>query len=353
YHHIDDENLDIHLDLIKFLKNSLDEKKYPLFWILSSDQILSYWKNDIISFYESYPVDYEEDKGTYLTSVPNTLLCTTRVNDEEYFGSITNAYWIKAHKNIVCKTLRNLEDINSKYYSVFIQELTMQTRIDLCENIIRFLGISKDISTSSICIFNYISKLINYAIDIDNQYCLIMDYANNRNLWRYLEENNHSLNWGQRLKLGYQISNRLYYLHSEEIIYRDLHDKNIVIHNRNTKITDFGMLKVHYLKIKLYLCYRIIDGMREDIITGTSEEYWKLYCKCWDADPNKRPDIEYVYDALHKLLGIIENNYSSILSMKYKVTQNLVVQIEDARYCTNIQASGLDKLTIEIRTAKY
>ncbi|KAF0515323.1 kinase-like protein [Gigaspora margarita] len=148
----------------------------------------------------------------------------------------------------------------------------MQTRVDLCENIVRFLGISKDILTSSICIFNYISKLINYAIDIDNQYCLIMDYANNRNL------------------------------------------------------------------------------QKEDIITGTPEEYWKLYCKCWDADPNKRPDIEYVYDALHKLLGMIDNNYPSILSMKYKVTQNLVVQIKDARYCTNIQASGLDKLTIEIRT---
>ncbi|CAG8823245.1 22198_t:CDS:2, partial [Gigaspora rosea] len=63
--------------------------------------------------------------------------------DEGHFGSITKAYWIRAHKNVVCKTLRNLEDINGKYYSAFIQELTMQTRVDLCENIVRFLGISK------------------------------------------------------------------------------------------------------------------------------------------------------------------------------------------------------------------
>ncbi|CAG8736689.1 21678_t:CDS:2, partial [Gigaspora margarita] len=228
-------------------------------------------------------LDYEEDKGTYLTSVPNTLLCTTRVNDEEYFeneikkksikfipwielsdiseldkghfGSIIKAYWIKAHKNIICKTLRNLEDINSKYYSAFIQELTMQTRVDLCENIVRFLGISK-------------------APEL---------------------------------------------LKNPELDYIPF-----------SKKTDIYSL--------------------EDIIAGTPEEYWKLYCKYWDADPNKCPDIEYVYDVLHKLLETIKNDYPSIPLIKCRVTQNLVAQIEDARYCTNIQASGLDKLTIEIRT---
>ncbi|RIB28171.1 kinase-like domain-containing protein [Gigaspora rosea] len=257
----------------------------------------------------------------------------------------------------------------------------MQTRVDLCENIVRFLGISKGISISSICLCNYISKLINYAVDVDNRYCLIMDYANNGNLRKYLEEkNNHLLNWGQRLKLAYQISNGLYYLHSEEIIHRDLHDKNIVIHNRNAKITDFGNAKsvntqtnIHkglfgmifflapellkepeldnipfckktdiyslgiifwelssgrppFEKSNYTLCYRIIDGIREDIIAGTPEEYWKLYCKYWEADSNKRPDIEYVYDALHKLLEAIENDYPSIPSIKRGATRNLVAR---------------------------
>ncbi|CAG8755240.1 14324_t:CDS:10, partial [Gigaspora margarita] len=64
---------------------------------------------------------------------------TEEINEEPF------AYWTRAHSNVICKALINQNDINGKYYRAFIHELTIQTRADLCENIVRFLGVSKDI----------------------------------------------------------------------------------------------------------------------------------------------------------------------------------------------------------------
>src|SRR5436190_14729499 len=47
------------------------------------------------------------------------------------------------------------------------------------------------------------------------------------------------------------------------------------------------------------LVIKIINGMRPKIIPGTPSEYRELMEQCWDADPNKRPDIEFFR---HKLV---------------------------------------------------
>ncbi|CAG8473792.1 14724_t:CDS:2 [Dentiscutata erythropus] len=65
-------------------------------------------------------------------------------HDEGHFGTIFKAYWTKTHSNVICKALTNLKDINGKYYAALIHELTMHTRSDLCENIVRFLRVSKE-----------------------------------------------------------------------------------------------------------------------------------------------------------------------------------------------------------------
>ncbi|CAG8568483.1 6368_t:CDS:2, partial [Cetraspora pellucida] len=263
--------------------------------------------------------------------------------DEGHFGLIRKAYWTKTHNDVVCKELVNLEDINGGHYDAFIHELTMHIRSDLCENIVRFLGVSKD--------------------TINDRYFLIMEYANNGNLRKFLKKNYHLLNWHQILELAYQITKGLCYLHSEEIIHRDLNDRNIVIHDGKAKITDFGNAisintqtnittdifgMISFLapelleqsksdiipyckKTDIYslgmifwelssgrppfenqqncilLSINITQGLREDMISGTPEEYNNLYNKCWDADPYKRPDIEYVHTLLEGMNKSLSN----------------------------------------------
>src|SRR3954453_9849782 len=49
------------------------------------------------------------------------------------------------------------------------------------------------------------------------------------------------------------------------------------------------------------LNYKIAIGFREQPVIDTPSAYVRLYKKCWDDDPNLRPDIDNVFNALEKL----------------------------------------------------
>jgi serine/threonine protein kinase len=61
------------------------------------------------------------------------------------------------------------------------------------------------------------------------------------------------------------------------------------------------------------LCHHIGSGHRENPIEDTPLEYQQLYQKCWDNNPESRPDIDQVYEVLKSLLNVYgPDNYSSI-----------------------------------------
>src|ERR1700722_18616262 len=70
-----------------------------------------------------------------------------------------------------------------------------------------------------------------------------MQYADGGNLREYLERNFTALTWENKFKLAYQIAEGIKYLHGENILHRDLHSKNIVIHKGEAKIIDLGIAK--------------------------------------------------------------------------------------------------------------
>jgi serine/threonine protein kinase len=43
------------------------------------------------------------------------------------------------------------------------------------------------------------------------------------------------------------------------------------------------------------------ENLREKPIDGTPQVYQQLYQKCWDVEPNSRPDIGKVYETLSQL----------------------------------------------------
>ncbi|CAG8584210.1 8744_t:CDS:2, partial [Scutellospora calospora] len=124
---IDYENLDN--DLVKFLKNTLNENKYPLLWIPSNELRNKQKIFGKAIFSAKYSAEW-----TYLHK---TGVRTKMVILKVIYNSRNNC------ELLIKEALINLEDINGKYYSAFIHELTMHTRSDLCENIVRFLGVTK------------------------------------------------------------------------------------------------------------------------------------------------------------------------------------------------------------------
>ena len=57
---------------------------------------------------------------------------------------------------------------------------------------------------------------------------------------------------------------------------------------------------------ELLLLHVGIMNHREQPVENTPLDYVKLYQKCWDKDPNLRPDIDKVYDTLTQLKSQVD-----------------------------------------------
>ncbi|GBC05287.1 hypothetical protein RclHR1_06150013 [Rhizophagus clarus] len=272
----------------------------------------------------------------------NELSSTMEYVESGHFGTISKTIWKKTNSKVICKRIKNIESINHKLMEAFLHELNMHKRVDFCSRIIRILGISFD--------------------EITKEYLFIMQYADGGNLRNYLNNHFSELNWkDHKIKLAYQITEGIKYLHGENILHRDLHSKNIVIHEGEAKIIDLGIAKstetethlhsgvfgvIPYVDPKLLesdsykydkksdiyslgvlmwelssghppfydvndlkmLTYNLLKGNREKTVPNTPYEYMKLYQSCWDGEPDERPSVEQVFYKLVEILNIYDDD---------------------------------------------
>ncbi|GBC07977.1 hypothetical protein RclHR1_07830004 [Rhizophagus clarus] len=194
--------------------------------------------------------------------------------------------------------------------------------------------------------------------DKNNKYFLVMAKMDT-DLRKYLQENNKSLTWKERISIVSNIINSLYIIHNEKAIHRDLHSGNILYSKKIDYwyISDFGFcgpadkpLKTIYgnlpyvapevlvgrnytfasdiysIAILMWemssgrppffnrdhnydLAINIVNGMRPKIVPETPLDYENLMKQCWDADPLKRPSIETL---LIKIREIKKSHYHII-----------------------------------------
>uniref|UniRef100_U9TET9 Protein kinase domain-containing protein n=1 Tax=Rhizophagus irregularis (strain DAOM 181602 / DAOM 197198 / MUCL 43194) TaxID=747089 RepID=U9TET9_RHIID len=171
-------------------------------------------------------------------------------------------------------------------------------------------------------------------------------------------------------------------LHSKNIIHRDLHSKNILVSDGKLLIADFGLSKqiteatsnskansigiieyvepqclksvrnahsfykkdqrsdiyslgvllweitsgrppFHNTEERDWLGYHIYHSdLRENPIEDTPLEYSRLYQKCWDGDPEKRPDIDQVYDDIfsqfNEVIILLKFFFKKLLMIHYR-----------------------------------
>ncbi|RIA96293.1 kinase-like domain-containing protein [Glomus cerebriforme] len=262
------------------------------------------------------------------------------------FGEISKAYLGSNRSEVALKTFINEHSsIEEEKLNEFVKELNLLRKV--ChENINTCLGITK----------NHHGK-----------YFMVLEYANNGNLRQYLSKKFNSLEWKNKIQMALNITCGLKYLHSEGIIHRDLHSKNILVKDDGKLlIADFGLSKklveassnsiANTLGIPQYTdprCYGITKfkkdkksdiyglgvllweissgfppqrdnqrGDREDPIEGTPLKYLQLYQRCWDDDPKLRPDIEKVYEILTQLSQLDEES----LELQFDIKNNYNLQ---------------------------
>ncbi|UZO06312.1 uncharacterized protein OCT59_026641 [Rhizophagus irregularis] len=156
-------------------------------------------------------------------------------------------------------------------------------------------------------------------------------------------------------QLAFQLATALECLHDCNNIHRDLHADNILVHQKNLELTDFGLSKkiaevssnvskilgvipfidpkklndqgyklnkksdVYGIGVLMWqissgrrpffnynydvsLILSIANGKREEIIDNTPKEYSNLYTECWLYEPDERPNIQNVVSILYKLI---------------------------------------------------
>ncbi|RHZ45082.1 hypothetical protein Glove_692g21 [Diversispora epigaea] len=266
------------------------------------------------------------------------------------FGEVARAYAKNLQKNIALKSLYDKE------FSVnFLRECINNNAIHNYDNIVKFLGVSTDSSKG--------------------KHYLVFQYAEDGNLRTYLQNNFNELNWNTKIIMAKDITRGLFYIHQANIVHRDLHSKNILVHKGKLMISDLGLSKSldtdsrsqdggmyaytdpEYIKnAKTYkrnkssdiyslgvlfwelssgnppfrnfpmleVCRKVTSGLREKPIQGTPVDYINIYSSAWKGDPYERPTIEYIRDSIENIkLENLYNNYDENDQSQVSINNNI------------------------------
>ncbi|EXX65228.1 Skt5p [Rhizophagus irregularis DAOM 197198w] len=222
-----------------------------------------------------------------------------------------------------------------------------------------------------------------------------MEYADSGTLREYLKKNFNNLTWNNKYNLAYQLACAVSCLHNEDIVHRDLHSNNILVHRNTIKVADFGLSKrigsssrqsklfgiIPYVDPKRFgkrknnknstqllsfneksdvysvgvllweissgqppfsneesdldLAIDIKEGLREDPIPDTPENYIKLYTDCWDGEPDNRPTIDQVAERLKAMV-----TKTSVITENHQIKSDLQLSDERDINPTNVNTSS-------------
>ncbi|RHZ80393.1 hypothetical protein Glove_136g68 [Diversispora epigaea] len=236
-------------------------------------------------------------------------------------------------RKIVLKRLNNSNNNNAHWF----QEVTLSFTLDnTTQFLATYYGITKDPTTQD--------------------YMLVLNYYQT-DLRHFLKDNYHSLTLLQKHNIIYKISWCLDEIHSQNIVHRDLHSRNILYNSQNInwKISDLGLSgpvdkpfnsiygnlpyiapevlcgKIYTTKSDIYsmgilmwevitgetpfddcehnldLTLDIVKGYRPKIYEYISHEDMTLMKQCWDAYPDNRPHAIDIYEKIELLIDSFYN----------------------------------------------
>ncbi|GET66452.1 kinase-like domain-containing protein [Rhizophagus irregularis DAOM 181602=DAOM 197198] len=213
------------------------------------------------------------------------------------YGIVYQATWLNRTKNVILKRFKSnkcfLDELKSNYHCCY----------EIYYGLIETYGYTKD------------PKL--------DDYILVMQYASEGDLHKYLQKEFTKINWGKKITILVYISRGLFAIHDENFIHRDLHSGNILVNNDSSYIEyavgDLGLSRHANDILSNNEIYGVIPYIAPEIFKGStfskeSDIYslgmimWKLTTedtpkhyanvmkRYWDSDPKKRPSAREIFD---------------------------------------------------------
>lgn len=283
------------------------------------------------------------------------------VVDHGSFGSVYKGVY--DHQEVAVKILDWSEDGHATAAKIsalrasFRQEVALWHKLDH-PNVTKFIGASMGTSHLKIPSRND-SNLTENSVP-SRACCVVVEYLPGGTLKKFLIGNSRKkLSFEIVVQLALDLSRGLSYLHSKKIVHRDLKTENLLLDtNRTLKIAGFGVARVEAQNPSDmtgetgtlgYMAPEVLDGKpynRKCDIYSFGICLWEIYCcdmpyadlsfaevssavvhknlrpsipkccpssfssilkKCWDGNPEKRPEMEEVV----KLLEAIDTNKGS------------------------------------------
>ncbi|CAB4431192.1 unnamed protein product [Rhizophagus irregularis] len=259
------------------------------------------------------------------------------------FGSVDYAVWKNNDQVFALKCFNDKTTLKE-----IVNEIELQKRVDFHENILRFHGITKMEKNN-----------------INQEYALVLEYADSDTLNTYLQRNFDKLGWDDKYQFALQLASAVACIHECKIIHRDLHasnqSKNICVGVLMWQISS-GYQPYRNDNYDVGLAVSIVKGRREEIIEGTPAKYSKLYTECWKYEPNKRPNMRDVVSILknEKSQQVTEQKDQQWFDEKYskgkfiniignkRINFNGSLTIEGFKYLESIDLKSLKLINLEI-----
>ena len=141
----------------------------------------------------------------------------------EKVGSGTFADVFRAELKIPCALKRMKGPLHQKELMEFVREGEMMRNVNH-PSIVKLLGVSTD----------------------SGQYSLVVEYVAGTNLFDYLHKQQKTISFGKQLGISVQMSDAMAYVHECNLIHRDLKPQNVIYQDKTgvAKLCDFGLARV-------------------------------------------------------------------------------------------------------------